>query len=523
VMIRRVTTGASVFPSEGNITVTDSTGSCEVRIKEETDLPGIETPGSVFDIIGVISQFRYSSPYIGGYQLMPRSLNDIVKAGDGSGNAWPATPTISAYDTSFVEFGISAGRDTIRAVSITLPLEWHWSGNVQDIALGGSGFSTAVLESLAGDGVTKPYEIVIGGAMLFGEGEGAFSIRNLSPLGNTGRWSFPVKTATSGGFLKEVYTAPEVFSVYLIDFVQEPGSDGYGSHLEGDSVYVAGSVTGPSASFSSSSSNSFYVQDATGGVNIYSGEGRQFAVGDEVVIPGIITEYNGLTEVSTYPERIQLLEGMTIVAPAVLDLNQGISEAVEGRLVRVENGIVATKPSVAGAGRNFQIYNGRTILDIRINDGTGIDLSDIDEGVRLNINGIAGQYDSEAPYSSGYQMLPRFPQDVEILGEPGGSGPLTLFMYPNPFSIDYGELVTIEVNSPDPAGDRLSLTIYDLKGRLIKRVFNNIPGGASSYFWFGKDEQQRDVPPGIYIVHLERKQGNGKTTSLQKALVVGAP
>ena len=332
-----------------------------------------------------------------------------------------------------------------------------------------------------------------------------------------------MKTAISGGFLKEIYTAPLVFSVYLISFVQEPGSDGYGSHLEGDSVYVAGSVTGPSVSFSSSSFNSFYVQDATGGINIFSGEGRQFEVGDMVVIPGVVTEYNGLTEVSTYPERIHLFEEREIIAPSLLGLNQGINEELEGRFVRVENALVVTKPSIAGAGRNFQIYNGRTLIDIRVNDETGIDLSGIDEGVRLNINGIGGQYDAEAPYNTGYQMMPRFPQDIEILGEPGGSGPFSITMYPNPFSIDYGEIVTIEVNSPDPTGDRLSLTLYDLKGRLVKKVFNSIPGGASTHFWYGKDERHRDVTPGIYVVHLERKQANGRTESIQKGIVVGAP
>jgi DNA/RNA endonuclease YhcR with UshA esterase domain len=523
VMIRGVTTGASVFPSEGNITVTDSTGSCEVRIKEETNLPGVETPDSVFDIIGMVSQFQYSSPYIGGYQLMPRSLDDIIKGGDGSGEAEAVTSTISAQDTSFVEFHFTAGRDTIRVISITIPLEWYWSGDVQHVSLNGSGFASATVESITGDGITKQYEIVIANASVHTGADGAVSVHTISPNGNTGRWSFPVKTAASGGFLKEIYTAPVVFSVYQIHLVQKPGTDGYSSQFEGDSVYVAGSVTGPSVSFSSSSFNSFYIQDASGGVNIYSGKGRQFEDGEMVVIAGVVTEYNGLTEVSTSSEGIHLLPGTETVSPSLLELNRGITEELEGCLVRVENALVMTKPSIAGGGSNFQAYNGRTIIDIRVNDETGIDLSGIDEGVRLDINGIGGQYDSEAPYNSGYQMLPRFPEDVSILGEPGGSGPFSLAMYPNPFSIEYGEIVTIKVNSPDPTGDRLSLTLYDLKGRRVKKVFSSIPGGASTHFWYGKDERQRAVAPGIYVAHLERKQANGKMESLQKAIVVGAP
>lgn len=523
VMIRGVTTGASVFPSEGNITVTDSTGSCEVRIKEETDLPGVETPDSAFDIIGVVSQFQFSAPYIGGYQLMPRGLGDIVKGGDGSGGVEAIPSTVSAQDTSFLEFVFTAGRDTIRAVSISIPLGWYWTGNVQHVSVNGPGFASATIESITGDGVTKQYEIIIANTVLHDAADGGISLHNLSPGGNTGRWEFPVKTAISGGFLHPVYSSPSVFAVYPIQLVQEPGTDGYSSRFEGDSVYVCGAVTGPSAAFSSGNFNSFYIQDASGGINIYSGEGRQYGVGEEVVIAGIVTEYNGLTEVSTSPEGISLFETSRTVAPSPLELNQGITEELEGRLVHIENALVMTGASVAGGGKNFQVYNGRTIIDIRVNDETGIDLSEVNEGVRLNITGICGQYDSEAPYNSGYQMLPRYQEDIEVRGEPGGSGPLSLILYPNPFSIDYGEIVTIEVNSPEPAGDRLSCTLYDLKGRLVRKIFSSIPGGVSIHFWDGKDEHQRNVVPGIYVAHLERKQANGSTETRQKAIVVGAP
>jgi len=207
----------------------------------------------------------------------------------------------------------------------------------------------------------------------------------------------------------------------------------------------------------------------------------------------------------------------------VLVLNQGIDEELEGKLVRIENGIVTTKTSIAGSGKNFQIYNGRTIIDIRVNDKTGIDLSELKVGKKVNITGIGGQYDSEAPYTSGYQLQPRFPADVEILGEGGNAGAFSMKIYPNPFSPDIGEIATIEVCSPEPNTDKLGLKIYDIKGRLVKKIFSDLPGGSSSHYWYGKDTNSKQISPGIYIAHLELKKAGGKIQSINKPVIVGTP
>jgi|GEM_PF-792292 len=523
VLVKDVTTTASSFPSDDNIVISDSTGNCEVRIKKETELPGADTPDTTFDIVGIIGQYKYSSPYIGGYQLMPRGFKDIIKRGDGSGNVDVTPSAVFSQDTSFIEFRFTAGLDTLKKISISFPLEWFWSGNPTDVTLGGDGFITASIDTITGDGVTKPFEIRIKNTNVFGNAYGILTIHNISPSGKIGRWDFPVETAASGGFLERIYKSPSVWSIVRIADVQKPGSDGYSSCMSGDSVFVSGVVTGPSSSFSFGTFNSFYIQDETGGINIYSGEGREFQVGEKMIISGTVTEYSGLTEVSTEPENIHLLEGISIVVPSILSLNQGLNETLEGRLVRVENGVVATELSVSGGGKNFQIYNGRTIIDIRLNNEANIDITGIEVGKRLNITGLAGQYDSDTPYSSGYQLLPRFSGDIEILGEGGNEGPFNLFVYPNPFSPDLGEVLNIDINSTDPSTDRLSLRIFDLKGRLVRDIFSNVPGGSSTHYWFGDDKHYKPVPPGIYILHLELEKGDGKIESLNKPVIVGTP
>ncbi|MBI5476815.1 MAG: T9SS type A sorting domain-containing protein [Ignavibacteriales bacterium] len=53
----------------------------QIRIDESTNIPGVVAPAGAFDVIGVISQYKTTSPFIGGYQIMPRSTKDIISEG----------------------------------------------------------------------------------------------------------------------------------------------------------------------------------------------------------------------------------------------------------------------------------------------------------------------------------------------------------------------------------------------------------------------------------------------------------
>lgn len=80
VKLENVHTDEAVFPSNGNITITDKTGMVIMRIDKDTDIPGIAVQADSFDVVGVISQYDSQSPYWGGYQLMPRFQADLPEA-----------------------------------------------------------------------------------------------------------------------------------------------------------------------------------------------------------------------------------------------------------------------------------------------------------------------------------------------------------------------------------------------------------------------------------------------------------
>lgn len=85
VQIDNVTVNTAFWNVEGagtNYQLNDGTGTLDVRINPGTNLVAQPAPSGQFTLVGVVSQFRNVSPFIGGYQLMPRSRADIIAPGN---------------------------------------------------------------------------------------------------------------------------------------------------------------------------------------------------------------------------------------------------------------------------------------------------------------------------------------------------------------------------------------------------------------------------------------------------------
>ena len=318
--------------------------------------------------------------------------------------------------------------------------------------------------------------------------------------------------------------------------VQQPGSDGFTPVLVGQRVTVEGVVTGPANIISSSTSStaSSYIQDASGGVNLYGGSKGDFDLGRRVVASGIVTEYNGVTEIVATASDISVWDlADSLPQPKFLIYNQFPTEEIEGLLVGFD-GTVSSPPAYAGGGYNLEVRNGDAPIAIRYGETAGFDNSVLNFGTRVRIRGIVSQYDKEAPYNSGYQIIPRFPQPYEYNGRlypadielnpdqiPPAESARINSIAPNPFSPDLGEVAWIDINAP--ATDRITLRIYDLKGRLVKTCLNNVPGGHQLYPWNGADNMGRRANIGIYIVHLRSVSPEGGNMDRTKLVVLGTP
>jgi len=80
VRINNVTVSASgTWTGNTNYTITDSTGSMQLRIVNGTNLVGQTIPTGKFDVIGALGAFKTSPPYDAtSYQILPRNVYDII-------------------------------------------------------------------------------------------------------------------------------------------------------------------------------------------------------------------------------------------------------------------------------------------------------------------------------------------------------------------------------------------------------------------------------------------------------------
>lgn len=73
--------GTGNWTGNTNYPLSDATGNTEIRIAAATNLVGTPIPAGAFDLIAVVGQFKSTSPFIGGYQLLPRFIADQISSG----------------------------------------------------------------------------------------------------------------------------------------------------------------------------------------------------------------------------------------------------------------------------------------------------------------------------------------------------------------------------------------------------------------------------------------------------------
>lgn len=323
-------------------------------------------------------------------------------------------------------------------------------------------------------------------------------------------------------FSVEVETLP----LLTIAQVQRPGSDGVTPRLLDSVVRVRGRLTGPASSFTTGTSKSLYIEDATQGVNIYGcaypsvQEKFLDSLGVEWEVVGTVIEYNGLTEIAR--GTMFVTDSVAVpVSPRRLPYNTSLAEGMESSLITFV-GDVATGAVRSGTGYNVTVKNGSAPIMVRIGDNTGVIVADFlrTPGRRVRFTGIVGQYDYTAPYTTGYQLLPRFNPDVrDTTGAFPPSDRLEIRkIEPSPFSPSLGQAASIQVNAP--SGYRLTLTIFDLQGRTVRTILREAQGGFHDLVWDGTDYLSRVQPAGIYLASLKGvKPGGGVETAVQPVVI----
>ncbi len=499
--------------------VDDGTGNC--IIDESTDAPYTYSPtvGDTLKYIVGVVDYDYSN-----YKIFPAGDEDILKSINGSGKALInpkyanvndtlnlRLDIIATVDTSYGFIGYErmvVNADTLDSVKVMAGTE-YLDTTLYSVDYSGTNTIIAVNYQLLDTVKIYLYGYVF-----------------------TQEDSFVVYTGESAGTFDYISSLPYIKELPEMDIMDiaevQKTYDGYNSIYNNQTVTVKGVVTGPSSIFSpTSTSTGFWIMDNTGGINIYSSNdpvNSSFTLGMEIIITGTITEYGGVTELKysdPNTDIIVLNDTIANVEPVLLNNSEGINELNEGSFVRAEYAKIATAPVDAGSGKNFQVYNGLTLIDVRMGDKTDAYsdpdfLSLIQPGKIINVQGIAGQYDTEEPYSSGYQLLIRYESDIEFLESEEDSG-YNVYIYPNPVNFDNGEVARIEIGALN--SQRITARILDLKSREIVKLVENVPG-PQTIMWDGKDYQGRKVNIGAYVLIVDYTDNTGFIKRVNKPIII---
>ena len=171
-----------------------------------------------------------------------------------------------------------------------------------------------------------------------------------------------------------------------------------------------------------------YMQDVTGGIAVFYTEfSTAVSIGDSVLVTAKLSQFNGLTELvySTFggtPSFTIVSSGNPVPPPVIITIQQFNAqtwnghEEYEGRLIRI-NGLTITGTGTFQANTNYTVTDASGTSQLRIDNNTNLVGTLIPTGT-FDCIAEAAQFDASAPFSSGYQFLPRFVADLFQSGGP---------------------------------------------------------------------------------------------------------
>lgn len=233
---------------------------------------------------------------------------------------------------------------------------------------------------------------------------------------------------------------------------------------------------------------SYYIQDATGGINITKGSetggGPVYEVGKRLQATGTLGQFRGLAQLDIADLATDVIDlgSATVPTPVTLTIDQLLSdpETYEGMLVKF--GVVIKAEGspdwpAADADANMMITDGTGDLILRIDRDTDID-GQPEPTYPMSVKGVVTQYTSSSSvYDDGYQVSPSFYTDF-VGGVPAPPSPYFYFTDATRSTYD-GQTITIDdaaesfIFDWDPA--------VDLNGDPLIYQFIMIVGGVSKY------------------------------------------
>jgi len=335
---------------------------------------------------------------------------------DGKGVAIASNATAaSPYDGSAIlgrgltgqSVSISLNADenlvTLTDIEITVPTDL---GEPSSVVLTGAG-STGASSNIVGQTIT------IEDAAVTNVDEIVVTINGLvTPstfgAGDYGARTFDISTAVQGGTLTPIASSPLLRVTLPMALLREVNIDGVPVAL-GEVVAVEGVALHSNFGTFNTQSN---LQDSTAGIALFNNESPSpFVRGNRYGVVGPIGQFNGLTQIN-YGGAANIIDlgPDTEPTPLVLSVTDLLASAenYEGSLVTVEN--LTYVSGTWGSAQTLILEDeNNNQLNIRIQGGS---TATTEPDYPVTITGVVSQSDSTSPFDSGYQLMPRDPDDL---------------------------------------------------------------------------------------------------------------
>ena len=224
-------------------------------------------------------------------------------------------------------------------------------------------------------------------------------------------------------------------NILPVNQVDSIDANGVATRL-GDLVSVQGVVYG--VDLRSGDGLLFTLIDANNdGIAIFSSNqnfGYEVQEGDEIIVTGAVSQFRGLTQIAA--DAIEFVDADNMLfEPTVVTT---LDESTESQLIEFNDLTFIDPTQFDGASPAFNVDVVSPAMDtflIRFYFDPMIDVPAGQELVGISLVGIGGQFDTSEPLLDGYQISPRYPEDVTFnfavaTEEPTWGNAVAL--YPNP-------------------------------------------------------------------------------------------
>jgi len=187
----------------------------------------------------------------------------------------------------------------------------------------------------------------------------------------------------------------------------------------GDTVAVAGRVTVSQGRLAVPVPDLTALQDSTAGIHLLLPNETSVARGDSLRVRGVVDQAYGLTRLDALDVRVVDTRART-PTPRPLTVNTAAGEQHEGRLARIRGRVASKGVNRGGEYLRLQDRGASAPAQITVfvanRHGERFRLDRFDEGDAIEVTGVVGQYDYEAPYTDYYQIEPRASEDLAQIG-----------------------------------------------------------------------------------------------------------